>query len=142
MQQILTHGYTGIFYRAGSRRWPTYLQYRSHAHTAGLLSTALPTTAQHDLIAYSSIGHIPVGAFAVDVTVPQPDNLVSSDHSALSTPLHCSSDLHCCTDALRCTRTSLRAYAQCCTSALHTNDGRMFVTVIPPLRHILEFSER
>ena len=34
--------------RAGSRLWPTYLQYRSHAHTAGLLLTALPTTAQHD----------------------------------------------------------------------------------------------
>ena len=37
-----------FFFRACSRRWPTYLQYRSHAHTAGLLSTAPPTTAQHD----------------------------------------------------------------------------------------------
>ena len=37
-----------MFFRACSRRWPTYLQYRSHAHTAGPLSTAPPTTAQHD----------------------------------------------------------------------------------------------
>ena len=113
--------------------------YRSHAHTAGLLSTALPTTAQHDSTAYSSIGHTHVGAFAVDVTLPQPDNLVVA---ALITPLHCSSNLHCCTDALRCTHTLLRAYAHCCTSALRTTDGRIFVTVISPLRHILEFSER
>ena len=131
-----------IFLSAGSRRWPTYLQDKSHAHAAGLLSTALPTTAQHDWIAYSSIGHTHVGAFAVDVTVPQSDNLVVSDHAALSTPLHCSSDLHCCTDALRCTRTSLRAYAHCCTSALRTTDRTIFVTVISILRHILEFSER
>ena len=39
MQQTLGHGY--LRFRAGSKGWPTYLQSKSHAHTTGLLSTAL-----------------------------------------------------------------------------------------------------
>ena len=46
---------------------------------------------------------------------------LTTQHSAR--PLRRSSDLHCCTDALRCTRTSLRAYTRCCTCAPRTNDG-------------------
>ena len=52
------------FFGAGSRRWPTYLQYWSHAHTALLLSTALPTT--------TSPSHS--------------QSLVVPGHAALSTP--------------------------------------------------------
>ena len=46
MQQIWSHGY--FVFSAGGRRRHTYLLDRSRAHTTGLLSTALPTTAQHD----------------------------------------------------------------------------------------------
>ena len=109
-----------IFLSAGSRRWPTYLQDRSHAHTAGLLSTALPTTAQHDWLA-TSIWHTPVAASAVGVTVAQPGSLVASDHAAHRTG---SSDLRWCTDALRCTRTSLRAYTRGCTCVPRTTIRR------------------
>ena len=66
--------------------------------------------------------------------------LLTTQHS--THPHHCSSDLHCCTDALRCKRTSLRAYARCCTSVLGTSEWRLFTTVVSPLCHMLEFSER
>ena len=58
-------------------------------------------------------------------------NVTTTQHSAR--PLRCSSDLDRCSDALRCTRTSLRAYTRYFTCALRTVDGRFFVPVISPL---------
>ena len=71
-----------FFFRAGSKRWPTYLQYRSHAHTTGLLSTAL--LLQHSMIdVLTAVARTPVGASTVDVTVPQQS--VSYTHLTLPT---------------------------------------------------------
>ena len=132
-------GITDTFFSlAGSTYWSTYFKYRCHAHTQGLWSTAI--LLQHsmsDLL--SAVAHTPVGASTVDVTVPQSQRSCScKQHSAH--PHHCSSAHNSSADALRCTRTSLRAY--CCTRVLSTNDRRFFITVIPPLCHILELSER
>ena len=69
MQQIWGYGY--FFFRAGSKRWPTYLLYMSHAHTTGLLSTAV--LLQHSMIdLLTAVVHTHVGVSAADVTVPQP----------------------------------------------------------------------
>ena len=69
MQEFLDHRY--FFCRAGSKRWPTYLKYRSRAHTTGLLSAAV--LLQHSMIdVLTAVADTPVGASTVYVTVPQP----------------------------------------------------------------------
>ena len=77
MQQLLSHLY--FFHVPAASFGPltysieaTFLQYRSYAHTTGLLSTAV-LLLQHNIIdLLTAVEHTLVGASAVDVTVPQP----------------------------------------------------------------------
>ena len=60
-----------LFSRAGSKRWSTYLKYRGHVHTTGLLPTVV--LLQHSVIELlTALAHTPVRVSTVEVTVPQP----------------------------------------------------------------------
>ena len=119
---------------------PLTLQYRSHVHTTGLLSTALPLQlSMIDLL--TGVAHTPVGAAAVDVTVPQPKPSCSCPRSIQHTPTTVSE-----TSIATLTLSALHAPRSGRThTAVQASLARMirdFSSRLSPLCHILEFSGR